>query len=121
MKKFSLLLGLLLVGVLGFTGCSSVRTMDDPAQIGENGWNIEYIIVDNDNQAVPCLWNSRVTNQAVISCDWDAKTTEIPEGAERNQVGEGSWTIEYVEYGSKTIPCLWNSRGSKQAVMSCDF
>lgn len=121
MKKLFLFISLLLAGSFILTGCSEPHTMDEPAQITKKGWEVEYIVVDNDNQAVPCVWNGRRTQQAVMSCDWDAKTTTIPAGAKQNHVGSEGWEIEYVEYDSRTIPCLWNGRRTKQAVLSCDF
>lgn len=120
MKKLITLFALL-VAALTLAGCSAPRTAEDPAIIGESTWEVEYIVIGNDSQAIPCLWNHKGGYAAVISCDWSAKTTEIPLDADRNVAGEDSWEIEYVSHNEKTIPCLWHSRDSQSAVMSCDF
>lgn len=120
MKK---IIALAVLGFVGVTlvGCSSLGTEAEPALTSKGTWNLEYVIVDNDSQAIPCLWHNRTSHMATMDCDWEQKTTEIPAGVDSNKAGEDSWEIEYVSYEGKTIPCLWHSRTTRSATMSCDF
>lgn len=119
------LIALAVVGLslVGLTGCTAPHSEDDPAIIGEGSWELEYVIINQDDGvAIPCLWNGRSSGGQTFDCDWDSQSSVIPEGALSNIAGEGGWEIEYVAYDGKTVPCLWNARNEpKYSSFSCDF